>query len=285
MTNEQLNQLLGSLDSKALNKTSFGNLDIRMIDVDETENIRHLYNNIDELAASIKEAGLRDPLKVAEYKAENGEIRYKLVDGFRRMRAIRMLHEQGVPFKVVRVQKVKNSMEEKLLEMLITGLHKDKVHPVEEAEGIAELVSRFGWSQTDVAKKMGKTPAHISNMVKLGAAPMKLKKLCLEGTIGYSAILKALSEAEDDHDKAIEIVESIVAENTTVTETGETVVKKVKGSQVKGEKTKRITPMALLALASDKMAQEGVDTSKVDTLIALLKDKETTVEKLVELLK
>ena len=79
--------------------------DVRKIDIAhivDTGNVRKTYTDIDELAASIKEYGLLQPISVKALASDDqGLPRYELVAGFRRWKAFRLLHDQNKGFAMI----------------------------------------------------------------------------------------------------------------------------------------------------------------------------------------
>jgi len=142
-------------------------------------------NALAELAASIKEKGVVTPITVRE--AENG---YELVAGERRWRAAKKLRLRAIPAYVV---VIKNDAE--MMEMaLIENIQREDLNPLEESEAYAVLNSKFGLSQSAIAKSVGKKRVTVTNALRLLKLPPEIRKSIRVGEIsgGHGrAILQA----------------------------------------------------------------------------------------------
>ena len=142
-------------------------------------------NALAELAASIKEKGVVTPITVRE--ADNG---YELVAGERRWRAAKKLRLRAIPAYVV---VIKNDAE--MMEMaLIENIQREDLNPLEESEAYAVLNSKFGLSQSAIAKSVGKKRVTVTNALRLLKLPPEIRKSIRVGEIsgGHGrAILQA----------------------------------------------------------------------------------------------
>ncbi len=139
-----------------------------------------------ELAASIKEVGLLQPITVAPL----GEGRYELVMGERRWRAAQLAGKSELPCIVRQLD------EQQRAELaLIENMQREDLNPIEEAEGLQRLEQEFGYSQTELAAKVGKSRPYISNALRLLKLSPAVKKLTEEGRIsaGHARALLAVS--------------------------------------------------------------------------------------------
>lgn len=132
---------------------------------------------IEELAASVKEHGIIQPLIVSP-KGEN----YELIAGERRLRAAKFLNLRQVPAII------RNATEHQKLEWaLIENLQRQNLNPIEEAAGYRRLMDEFNLTQDDVAKKMGKSRPVVANMLRLLNLPDEILKAVARGKISASA--------------------------------------------------------------------------------------------------
>lgn len=279
---EQYNDLLGVMEKSS--RSDMVTIDIRTIDVDWEDNVRRNYNEIDALAESIKMHGLKDPLKVSKVK---GEERYKLVDGHRRYRAITQLLEQGVPISRVKAIVVTNNPETRLAEMIITGVQKQTLHPVEQAEAFLRL-KNYGWDVKKIASMLGesgdgKTRLNlVYRYLKLAEAPEVIKQRCLRGEISHDTVIKIIETNEGDYEKTVEVVETAIEANTITNEMGVKEVVKVKTRDIfKKEKAvskeKKQTFLQRLESISDEMFATD-NTDVIDDLIKLMRNEEAQDE-------
>lgn len=142
---------------------------------------------IEELAASIRERGLIQPLVVRKV---NGA--YELIAGERRLRAVTRLGQATV--KVV----VHEATDQEVAELaLIENLQRADLTPLEEAEQYRMLQERFGMKQETIAQHVGKSRAVIANMVRLLDLVPAVREM-LEAqqlTVGHAKVLLQLKDA------------------------------------------------------------------------------------------
>lgn len=128
-----------------------------------------------ELAASIKENGLLQPIVVRPV-----DDAFELVTGERRWRACRHLGWATIP-AVVRDM----SDEEAAALAMIENLQREDLSAVEEAQGYRNLLERFGWTQGELARRLGKSQSTVAN---------KLRLLRLPDSVQDRVVRKALTE-------------------------------------------------------------------------------------------
>jgi ParB family chromosome partitioning protein len=148
---------------------------------------------IDELADSIREFGIIQPLIVRE--AEDSEGDYIIVAGERRWRAA---HQAGLATIPVIVRDY-NAMEV-LSIALIENVQREDLNPIEEAFCYNRLNEEFGLTQDEVAKKVGKSRSHIANSIRLLKLDEKVLELIAEGRLSMG------------HAKAIMSLETVAAQ-------------------------------------------------------------------------
>jgi ParB family chromosome partitioning protein len=288
---EQYNDLLGAIEKSS--RSDMVTIDIRTIDVNWDDNVRRNYNGIDALAESIKEHGLKDPLKVSKVK---GEERYILVDGHRRYKAISSLLEAGVPISRVKAVVVSSNPETRLAEMIITGVQKQNLHPVEQAEAFLRL-KNYGWDVKKIASMLGESGDGkvrlnlVYRYLKLAEAPEAIKQRCLRGEISHDTVIRIIETNDGDYEKTVEVVESAIEANTITNEMGAKEVKKVKTRDIfKKEKevsdevvvSKKYSLIEKLEFASDEMfaSDSSADTAVLDDFLKLLRNNDVQVEEI-----
>ena len=169
-------------------------------------------SNFDEesmasLAASIKAVGLLQPVLVRELKDE-GES-YELIAGERRWRAARRAGLQTIPVLVQRADDVA-SLEQALVE----NLHRVDLNALEEAAAYQQLIDEFGLTHEQVASRMGKGRATVTNTLRLLQLPAGAQRALAERTISAGHARALLGTP----DRALQekLVERIVEEGLTV---------------------------------------------------------------------
>ncbi len=174
--------------------------------------------SIDELAASIEEKGILQPLVVRHI----GGGKYELIAGERRFRAATQLQMERVPVIV------KDVREDEVLELaLIENIQRENLNPVEEAMAYRDLLSKFQYTQEELAKRLGKDRSSIANALRLLKLPDKIRDYLVGNTIsmGHARALLGI----DDRELQIEIAKDVVEKKLSVRDTEE-LVNKIKNS-------------------------------------------------------
>ncbi|HEY75005.1 MAG TPA: ParB/RepB/Spo0J family partition protein [Thermoflexia bacterium] len=141
-----------------------------------------------ELAASIEAHGVIQPLIVA--REGDG---YRLIAGERRWRAARMA---GLPTVPVIVRDV--APHEMLEVALVENLQREDLNPLEEALAYQQLIEEFGLTHEEVARRVGKSRAAVTNTLRLLRAARPVQEALLAGKIseGHARALLALEREE-----------------------------------------------------------------------------------------
>ncbi|AXT27714.1 ParB/RepB/Spo0J family partition protein [Ruegeria sp. AD91A] len=151
---------------------------------------------LDELAASVKEKGIIQPLIVRA----TGSGEYEIVAGERRWRAAQMAQLHDVPVIV------REFDDTEVLEVaIIENIQRADLNAVEEAAGYKQLMDRFGHTQEKLAEALGKSRSHIANLLRLLSLPMDLQALVIEGKLS-AGHARALITAENPSELAKQIV-------------------------------------------------------------------------------
>src|SRR5580704_11295118 len=159
------------------------------------------------LAASIREVGLLQPVLVREI--EGDEESYELIAGERRWRAARRAGLQTIPV-LVQVADDVASLEQALVE----NLHRVDLNALEEAAAYQQLIDEFGLTHEQVASRMGKGRATVTNTLRLLQLPAGAQQALAEGSISAGHARALLGTP----DRALQerLVERIVQEGLTV---------------------------------------------------------------------
>jgi ParB family transcriptional regulator, chromosome partitioning protein len=160
---------------------------------------------LDELAESIREVGLLQPVVVRAA----GPGRYELVMGERRWRAAQRagLSEIGAI--------IKQTQDDDLLrDALIENLHRQQLDPLEEAAAYQQLLDDFGATHEELARKIGRSRPHISNTLRLLNLPPSVQKRVAAGVLsaGHARALLGLADSESQD----RLAQRIVAEGLSV---------------------------------------------------------------------
>lgn len=174
-----------------------------------------------ELADSVREHGVLQPLLVRPLAAGG----YRLVAGERRYRAARMAGLREVPVTIREM-----TDEEENIFALIENLQREDLNPLEEAEGLRQLISRFGLTQEQAAARVGKSRTAVTNALRLLGLPADVAALVRDGrlTMGHA---RALLSVEDEKTLSA-LARTVVQTGASVRET-ERLAKRAGGGEKK----------------------------------------------------
>lgn len=153
---------------------------------------------LDELAASIKEKGIIEPLIVRK-----GESGYELIVGERRWRAAQRAGIKEVPV-IVREASTGEALELALIE----NLQREDLNPLEEAEAYKRLMEEFHHTQEELAKRIGKDRTTVANAVRLLKLPEEIKASLSDESItsGHARALLGLDTPGEQKAACKEII-------------------------------------------------------------------------------
>ena len=196
-----------SVDNVSGDREIDGLIRISLNDIKRNENQpRKVFNEekIDELAESIREHGVIQPIIVM--KSGTG---YEIVAGERRWRAARKAGLAEIPAVVRELTK-----EQNMLFAIIENMQREDLSPIEEAEGIKNMIETFNLTQEEVSKSIGKSRPYITNSLRLLKLPKPIREMIVDGRIssGHGKILVAI----DDEEKQIVLAINIVEESISV---------------------------------------------------------------------
>ncbi len=154
--------------------------------------------DIDELAASIREKGILQPILVRPAPGQAGH--YQIVAGERRWRAAQKAGLHTVPV-IIRELDDLDVMEIGIIE----NIQRADLNPIEEARGYKVLQDRFGRTQDALAQVVGKSRPHIANMLRLLGLPESVQDHVLHGRLsaGHARALITSDNAEALADEVI----------------------------------------------------------------------------------
>ncbi|OZG65235.1 ParB/RepB/Spo0J family partition protein [Bifidobacterium eulemuris] len=213
-------------------------------------------DDLNELAASITEVGVLQPIVVrrrpAEQiaaaqqsgaQAESGnhsvgamDSPYELIMGERRWRASQLAGLETIP-AIVKT----TSDDDMLRDALLENLHRVALNPLEEAAAYQQMIEEFGLTQAQLSKSVSKSRPQIANTLRLLNLPALVQKKVAAGVLsaGHARALLGLTDV-DEMDK---LATRIIAEGLSVRSTEEIVAMKVAaGEQPKKVKTSKTNP-------------------------------------------
>ncbi len=146
---------------------------------------------LEELAKSIKEKGLLQPIMVRPLQGESSS--YEIVAGERRWRAAQRAGVHDVP---VLIRELSDS--EALEFALIENVQRSDLNALEEALGYRQLMDQFSYTQEKMAESLGKSRSHIANTLRLLKLPDSVQEHVRQGnlTAGHARTLVAAKDPE-----------------------------------------------------------------------------------------
>jgi len=159
---------------------------------------------LDELAASIREHGIIQPILVRP--VGGAQDTYEIIAGERRWRAAQRAGRHTIPIISLAI-----GDREALEISIIENVQRADLNALEEANGYAHLASDYGYSHADIGRVVGKSRSHVANTLRLLALPESVRGLLSDGSIsaGHARALLTAPNPED-------LAKKIVANGLTV---------------------------------------------------------------------
>lgn len=157
---------------------------------------------LEELAASIKNRGIIQPIAVRKIS----DNKFEIIAGERRWRAAQLAYMHEVPTVIL------DANDELAAEFaVLENVQREGLNALEEAEGYQTLINTFGYTQDKIAEMIGKSRAYIANMLRLKKLPNEIQNMVTNGllTAGHARSLI-------DVDKNIELAKVIINKNLSV---------------------------------------------------------------------
>lgn len=169
--------------------------------------------SLDELALSIKESGVLQPIVVIP----EGSY-YKIIIGERRWLAAQKIGLKKIPALIRTMSK-----EKQLEASLIENLQREDLNPLEVALSYQKLIQELGYTQQEVAEKVGKDRTSVTNYLRLLKLPKEIQGCLAENKIsmGHARALTAL----DNADLQISLAHKIIRKKLSVRDVEKTMIK------------------------------------------------------------
>ncbi|OGG16767.1 hypothetical protein A3D05_05860 [Candidatus Gottesmanbacteria bacterium RIFCSPHIGHO2_02_FULL_40_24] len=201
-----------------------------------------------DLVESIKEHGILEPLVVAKTPAG-----YQIIAGERRWRASKIVGLKSIPVVV------KETDTRGMLELaLVENVQREDLNPIERAQGFQRLVDDYSLAVTEIAKRIGKSIAYVSNTLRLLALPDAIKDGIISGDIteGHARAIAGLGEIK----LMVEAYKKILTEGSSVRRTEDLV------RRIKEEKSMPV-----------RKGQDRIQSVELETLAKELSEKLKTI--------
>ena len=229
-----LEALIPNYQTDSSNENYIDHIDVDLISPNSNQP-RQIFSdqNMSDLVESIRENGILQPLLVRPLK-DGG---YELIAGERRLRSAIKLKIDRVPVYIIDVK----SDDEMLKLALIENIQRDNLSSIEEAEGYALLKGKYAFSESDLAKKIGKNRSTIANKLRLIKLPPDIKDVLRskdpDFTEGHARAVLSLRESK----KIKNIFRRVKRDKLSVRDT-ERLVKKLrdKNQPIKNLKLKKV---------------------------------------------
>jgi ParB family chromosome partitioning protein len=178
--------------------------------------------SLSELAASIKSQGIMQPVLVRPINGA-GEVGYEIIAGEHRFRAAQLAGLEEIP---VLVREVDDQNAAAMA--LIENIQREDLNPLEEAQGIARLISEFDFTHEQAANAVGRSRSAVSNLLRLLnlAAPLQTMLMAGDIDMGHARALLAVDGATQ-----ITLANQVVARRLSVRDTEKLVARALAGEQ------------------------------------------------------
>lgn len=191
------------MKNNATKKTDVFLIDPRNIVVEDGFNVRRDFD-LDELKEQIKAKGVLNPLTVIAFKDENGDEKYRLVDGERRYRATMMAISEGADIPFVKALKRPPTMsrEDLYIEQMMRNEGK-RFTEYECALMFKRFKDDFGYSQVEIADKFKKSTAYVSKCLSLLDLPQKIQDMIVSNQLSVKAAREIYANYDDGEEQVV----------------------------------------------------------------------------------
>lgn len=205
-------------------------------------------DSLQELADSIKQHGMIEPLIVQEGKKGF----FQIIAGERRWRAAKIAGLKSVPVIV------KEYSDREVMEIaLIENLQREDLNPIEEAEAFQRLIEEYELKQDEVAERVSKSRAAVTNSLRLLKLDERVRDMIIEDKIksGHARALLAIENKDEQYEVALKVFD----ENLSVRET-ERLVKRLLNPAPKKEEKKEDEQMKVVYASFEERLKDAMGT-------------------------
>lgn len=204
--------MVNNTEINATKRTDIYQIDPRNIVVVEGFNARKHFD-LDELKEQIRKQGVLNPLTVIPFKDENGNEKYRLVDGERRYRAVMQLLAEGEDIRRVKALYLpKNTKEEDMYIQQLLRNEGKSFNEIEHANLFYMFKEKYGYTQTEIAEKFCKKTSFVSRCLALLDLAPEIQQQIFDGEISADAARTIISQNKGDEKAQVEAVDKAVKE-------------------------------------------------------------------------
>lgn len=263
-------------------RTDIYSIDPRNVVVVDNFNVRRDFA-IDELKEQIKLQGVLNPITVVPFKDENGDEKYRLVDGERRLRATIAAIADGADIKRIKaIFLPRNTKEEDLLiEQMMRNEGKNFTE-YEQAIMFQRFRDKFGYTQSEIAAKFGKSITFIGRCLSLLDLAPEIQEKLESGEISTGAVRQIVELNKDDETAQVAAVETAIADAKSKGKTTAT-GKNISGETKSQKDLKKILSGFKLLIDATIHAKLHIEDMSARELIAALHNATTIDDVIVKL--
>lgn len=263
-------------------RTDIYTIDPRNVVIVENFNVRKEFA-LDELKEQIKLQGVLNPITVVPFKDEDGNEKYRLVDGERRVRATLAAIEEGA--EIARIKAIflpRNTKEEDLLiEQMMRNEGKNFTE-YEQALMFQRFRDKFGYSQSEIAAKFGKSATFIDRCLSLLELAPEIQEKIENGEISTGAVRQIAGTNKEDEAAQIEAVETAIADAKSKGKSTAT-AKNVSGETKALRSLKKVVDSLLLLFSTADQMEKPIREVNAYELISALQTSTSLEEAITKL--
>ena len=261
-------------------RTDIYSVDPRNVVVVDNFNVRRDFA-IDELKEQIKLQGVLNPITVVPFKDENGDEKYRLVDGERRLRATLAAISEGADIKRIKaIFLPRNTKEEDLLiEQMMRNEGKNFTE-YEQALMFQRFRDKFGYTQTEIAAKFGKSATFVGRCLSLLELAPEIQDKLESGEISTGAVRQIVELNKDDETAQVAAVQDAIDDAKSKGKS--TATSKNISGDAKGQKDlKKVVTGIKILIDATIHAKLHIEDMSAKELIAALHNA-TTIEDVIK---
>ena len=263
-------------------RTDIYSVDPRNVVVVDNFNVRRDFA-IDELKEQIKLQGVLNPITVVPFKDENGDEKYRLVDGERRLRATLAAISEGADIKRIKaIFLPRNTKEEDLLiEQMMRNEGKNFTE-YESAIMFQRFRDKFGYTQSEIAQKFGKSITFIGRCLSLLDLAPEIQEKIEKGEISTGAVRQIVELNKDDEAAQVAAVQDAVDDAKSKGKKSAT-VKNIGGDTKSQKDLKKVVSGIKILIEATVQAKIHIEDMSARELIAALHNAESMEDVIAKL--